>query len=140
MVRFADWQMRLDCFLNNSAAKPFAYGETDCCLFVADAVFAMSGVDLAASFRGRYHSRKEALAVAKKRTGKASLRLLIETALADLPAVSVLSAQRGDILLVKRSRDVSLGILSLNGKEIVAAAAEGFLRLPLSLALRAWRV
>jgi hypothetical protein len=42
--------------------------------------------------------------------------------------------------MVKRAKDVSLGIIALNGRLIAAASAEGFLYLPLSLGLIAWRI
>jgi hypothetical protein len=94
----------------------------------------MTGHDLAAPYRGKYRSRKEALAMAKP------LRSFLETALSDLPVIPVLSAQRGDIVLVNRGRDVSLGLIALNGREILAASKAGYLRLPVSLAESAWRV
>jgi len=58
----------------------------------------------------------------------------------EMQEVPIMRAQRGDMLLVKRARDFSLGLLALNGQQILAASTEGFLRLPLSLACRAWRV
>lgn len=140
LVRKPDWPARLDSFFGSRLARPFAYGENDCCLFVADAIEAMIGRDLAAAFRGRYASRKEAIDLARETTGRASVRAIAALALGELPAVPVLCAQRGDVLAVRRGRDVSLGILALNGKEIFGVAERGFLRLPLSLACAAWRV
>lgn len=140
MTRFPDWPTRLDSFLRESLSKRFAYGSSDCCLFVADAVLSMTGEDIAAEFRSRYHSRKEALDLALSYSGKRSVRALIEKGLSGFPSIPSLCAQRGDILLVKRSRDVSLGILALDGKSILAIAQSGLLRLPLSLSIRAWRV
>jgi hypothetical protein len=49
-------------------------------------------------------------------------------------------AQRGDIVLVQRGKSHSLGVVGLNGREVVAAAEDAFLRLPLNLAICAWRV
>lgn len=102
----------------------------------------MTGTDLASPFRGCYRSRAEALALAKSYAGKPSLPLLIGKALYErgLGEVPLLSAQRGDILLVKRANARSLGILALNGKEILAASETGYLRLDVSRAIRAWRV
>jgi hypothetical protein len=142
LVRKPDWQSRLQQFLLRSVAKPFMYGEFDCCLFVADAVRTMTDTDIAAEFRGKYHSRSEALAICKQHSGSRSVRSLIVMALCeqDLPEVPVASAQRGDIVLVRRTADHSLGIVGLNGKEIIAVSAEGYLRLRLTLASRAWRV
>src|SRR6185437_16001334 len=135
MIRFPDWPIRLEQFLRESSTEPFQYGRHDCCVFVANAVLAMTGRDLAADVRGRYRSRKEALALAQDRTGTRSIRALIETLLCDLPEVAPRMAQRGDIVLVKRASDVSLGLVALNGKEILAASRGGFVHLSMSRAL-----
>jgi hypothetical protein len=131
----------LDRYLLATATTPFAYGRSDCALFVAGAVDAMTGTDLAARFRGQYHSRKEAVALAKSYTGKLALRPFFEFALRDLPQVPVPCAQRGDIVLVKRAGgDVSLGLVSLDGRSLCSCAKEGFLRYERTLGIRAWRV
>jgi hypothetical protein len=144
LQRYADWAERLDQFLLSVSRFRFRYGagedSQDCALFVANAVYAMTGTDLAARFRGQYHSRKEALALAKSHTGKVTLRPFFEWALRELPQAPVPCAQRGDIVLVRRAGDVSLGIVSLDGRTILAVAKEGLLRLPLHLGIRAWRV
>jgi hypothetical protein len=109
---------------------------------VADAIQAMTGTDVAAVFRGRYHSRKEALEAVKEYTGKSSIRAIAEALFREhgMREVPVLSAQRGDAVLVKRGRDWSLGLMALDGKEIVALAKDSLLRWPLDRAVRAWRV
>ena len=140
MTRFPDWPARLELFLGGTSAKRFQYGRFDCCLFVANAVHAMTGFDLAFDVRGKYHSRREALELAQERTGMRSVRVLIEAILSPLPEVSPNMAQRGDIVLVKRASDVSLGLIALNGKEILATARSGFVRMSLHRASRAWRV
>lgn len=40
--------------------KPFSYGELDCCLFVAEVVKEITGVDYSESFIGKYNSDDEA--------------------------------------------------------------------------------
>lgn len=120
----------------------FAYGERDCCLWVANAVEAMTGVDIAAAFRGRYHSRAEAMDLCEQYSGGRSIRYLVTKALREqgLVQAPASTAQRGDIVLVRRGTSYSLGIVGLNGREIVAAAEHAYLRLPLNLAVCAWRV
>lgn len=141
LQRYSDWQLRLDNFLLGCANLPFAYGRFDCSLFVSNAIYVMTGTDLAAPYRGQYRSRKEALLLAKRNTGKQSIRALLEFVLKDLPTIPVLCAQRGDIVLVKRgANDVSLALVSLDGKTLLAASKEGFLRLPLTLGIKAWRI
>jgi hypothetical protein len=142
MRRHADWPQRFQQFLINQREQPFQYGERDCCLFVADAVLAMTGNDLAASFRGKYRTRKEALVLIKDYAGKPSVEAVVEKVMQEHGLQEVLPsyAQRGDIVLVQRAKDYSLGIVDLNGKHVIAAAKKGYLRLDLSRATRAWRV
>lgn len=142
MQRYPDWQAQFSQFLTRRSSQPFAYGEMDCCLFVADCVEAMTGTDLAVRFRGKYRSRKEALQLAKRETGRGSIRALIEKTIKEfgLREVPLPYTQRGDIVLVAQKDAYLLGILALNGKEILAASKTGFLRLPLSRAVCAWRI
>jgi uncharacterized protein DUF6950 len=102
----------------------------------------MTGADVAERFRRRYTTRKEALEAVKEYTGKASVRAIVEALFREhgMREVPVLCGQRGDAVLVKRGRDYSLGLIALDGKEIIALAKDSLLRWPLSRAVRAWRV
>ena len=141
-MRYHDWDARLHRFFIGQQDAKFKYGRMDCCLFVADAVLVMTGTDLAAPFRGKYASHKQALELVKQYAGKASVqavteKLMLENGIKELPAAL---AQRGDVVLVARSRDYSLGLISLNGREIWAVGSQGCLRLPLNRAVRSWRI
>jgi len=59
--RCPDWRARLSAYFVAVAARPLVYGTHDCALFVAGAVEAMTGVDPAARWRGRYESILEGL-------------------------------------------------------------------------------
>jgi hypothetical protein len=141
IARRPDWQSRFHRFLEASLSKSFAYGTNDCCLWVADAVLELTGTDIAVAFRGRYSSRSEAASIVKDFAGRFSLSALMERVGAQygLAPVSAKFAQRGDIVLVRRSRGNSLGLLALDGRTVLAAARTGFLRLPLTRAEMAWR-
>lgn len=54
MTRVEDWPERLAAFIEQRRKMPFAWGSNDCALFAADAVCAITGVDLGEPFRGRY--------------------------------------------------------------------------------------
>jgi hypothetical protein len=140
LIRRSNWQTELDRFFTRVQYAKFQYGAADCCIFVADAVLAMTGTDLAGEFRGRYHSRREALDLCKSYSGARTVRSLAVKAFQVLPEVPVSLAQRGDIVLVRRSSDHSLGIISLSGRDIMALSSEGCSRLALSSAVRAWRI
>jgi hypothetical protein len=142
MQRRFDWQNVLDEFLHAHRDQPFEYGKWDCCLFVCDAIIEMTGVDLAASYRGKYSTRTGALHAIGEQIGTASIQAVAANAAAThhMAEVSVLHAHRGDMVLVARGRDYSLGLVALNGREAIVTSKRGLWRLPLSRALRAWQV
>ena len=122
--------------------RPFEYGKWDCCLFVTDAITEMTGIDLATSYRGEYSTRKGALRAIREQLGTASIQAVAADSAAKhhMPEIPVPHAHRGDMVLIARGRDYSLGLVALNGRDVVVASKGGLWRLPLSLAVRAWRV
>jgi len=140
MQRFANWAARLEAFLNANASRPFVYGEFDCCLFVSDAVLAMTGIDPAAGLRG-YDSAKSARRVMRECCGARSVARFVACVAerCGMAEVSARYARRGDVVLVKRARDYSLALVALDGRSLVVAAA-GLARVPAELGVRAWRV
>lgn len=111
-------------------------------MFAADAIRAMTDVDLAVSFRGKYSSSSQVRKVIGEYAGSSSVRALTERIAIDykMPELKILRARRGDLVLLKRPRDYSLGIVDLNGKEIVVAFDKGLSRLPMTDAFRTWGV
>jgi hypothetical protein len=142
VTRKTDWQARLHAFLMERRFDRFRYGRWDCCLFVCDAVCVMTGTDPAAAFRGAYSCRSEARR-ALRAYGTCSVQGAVEaiTAQLDMPETPVLHARRGDVALIKRSgQDYSLGLVALNGRDIVLASAHGLWTIPVASAVRAWHV
>lgn len=141
-MRYANWATALDKFLYEHAYEPFRYGSWDCCLFVCDAIQVMTGDDLAAEYRGRYSSRRAAFLELRKRAGKASVQVVAERAAAafGMRETDAGRAQRGDMVLLRFFNSYSLGLVALNGREIVIARARGLWRVPLSKAIRVWNV
>ena len=142
MQRKSDWQEALDAFLTAHENRRFEYGKWDCCLFVCDAIVAMTGVDLAASYRGQYSTRTGAFHIIGEQIGTASIQAVAANAAAahNMREVPVPRAHRGDMVLVGRGRDYSLGLVALNGRDVIVASKRGLWRLPLSRAVRAWQV
>lgn len=136
MTRFPDWPARLEAFLFANADRKFKYGEWDCCLFVADAIHAMTGTDLAVGFRG-YGKRSEGLGY-----GAYTVRSIVKavTALYRMPEVEPVRASRGDMVLIRRPHDFSLGLVALNGRSILIALKRGYGPIPLERAHQVWRV
>jgi hypothetical protein len=146
MKRIEHWATRgLDAFLRSRAATPFAWGTHDCALFAADGIEVMTGVDIAADFRGKYSDEAGALEAIRTVAGGATV--------ADAAAWCAakhgleewrhpLCAQRGDLVVYEdeiTGRPVS-GLVHLSGRHIVAAGPDGLKRVSITEVLRAWHV
>jgi hypothetical protein len=142
MTRLPDWQARLNRFLIEHANKPFSYGSWDCCLWVCSAIHEMTGIDPAQDFRDKYQSRGEAYRAIKAATGAASVQAIVEniTTKLQMPEIPVRRAQTGDVVLIERARDYSIGLTALNWSEIIVSQARGLRCISLTHAIRAWRV
>ena len=148
--RHEQWVEKLDGSLLAHRAKPFAWGEHDCALSVCNHVLAMTGVDLAAEFRGKYGSEAEALAIIQKlypsspapATLSAAVEHLAEalTAKHELSELKPLFAQRGDIVLLDTPQGTVLGLVTLDGQHVAVTGPKGLHRLGLRNVRRAWRV
>ena len=142
MKRIENWQCALSAFLAEREELLFRYGQHDCCLFACDAVAAITGVDVGAVYRNAYQNRTEAMKAVSHQTGVRSIRAAAEkvTKAHAMPQLAVLTAQRGDVVMIRRGVDYSLGIVDLTGAKIAVAAARGLLRVDLQFAIAAWRV
>ena len=138
MKRLDDWPTLLDAFFAERWERPFVWGENDCCLFAADAVLAMTGVDLARNFRGRYDDARGAIeAMHGMPVGEIADYL---TRSYGCREEAPLFAQRGDVaLLGKRGREV-LGVVCLDGMEVLAPGVDCLARAPIADVIRAWRI
>lgn len=142
MTRHHDWESKLDEFLNGNSGRAFKYGSWDCCLFVCDAIQAMTGVDPATAFRGGYRTRRGALGLSESLYGARTVRAIVKavtTRLEMVPCVPNL-ARRGDVVMVKRSSDVSLGIVDLTGCQAAVLTRRGIERITISQAMTAFHV
>lgn len=135
MIRYPDWEDRLAAYLEGVSGKPFAWGKLDCALFAAGAILAQTGVDPAASFRGRYRSQASAFR-AVKRAGFDSVRAVLSSMTPEIPPAF---ARRGDIVA---DGNGSLGVCI--GQDALFVGEEegvaGFVRLPLAQWSTAWRI
>lgn len=121
-------------FIERRLDTPFAWGRSDCCLFAADAVLAITAVDHAAKFRGRYKTARGARQLLEASGGVAGM---VERA--GLIEVAPLLAQRGDVVLLETEHGDALGIVGMDGK----CAGQGQRHLifeSIERARRAWRV
>lgn len=110
MNRHPDWEQRLSVLLEplmDSAS--FIWGENDCALFVANAVLAMTGHDIAAPFRGKYSTAAGSLR-ALKRYGSGDLKSTFDTL---LPLKPIGFARRGDVVMSDGAVGLCIGATAL---------------------------
>jgi cell wall-associated NlpC family hydrolase len=143
-MRHSDWVSALDAYFTTHKDAPFSYDQSkglDCCTFAFGAIEAQTGIDIGKAFRGNYNTRKESLRVIHAYSGKASLESGVEALMNEhrFPEIPLLRAQRGDAVLIRKGqRYSSLGIVALNGREILTISNKGIWRLPLTSGFRAW--
>lgn len=94
LTRLPDWEARLNALIESRRHAPFQWGLHDCCLFAADAVCAMTTVDVAAAYRGTYHSGAEAVRILHRARG---VRMLVTTQLGQ--PIDPRIAGRGDVVV-----------------------------------------
>lgn len=133
MTRFPDWQLKFAACVDKHRSIPFAWGTHDCVLWASNVILAMTGIDPAKAYRGKYNS---ALTAAKI-IGTTGLGAMASQALGKTP-VDVKMANVGDLLLVKQDGQELLAIC--NGDTVLAPGKNGLITLPISLAVQAWRI
>jgi hypothetical protein len=144
LKRVEDWPEKMHAFIEDRVGDPFAWGSNDCALFVCDHILNITGVDVAAEFRGKYTDKDGAFAVIKDVAGGASTEDVAEfiTKKYGMTELTNLNfAQRGDIVMFDDSEDGSaLGVVHLNGIHALFVGDKGLQRTRLSLCRRCWKV
>lgn len=131
------WRVRFDALLDDIRRRPFCYGEHDCALgLAAAAVEAITGVDIAARYRGRYHSRVGALRVLRN-DGFADLA---ELAAQLLPEIAPGRAQRGDIVAFPDEGPFGFSLGVVNDERVLVLRETELGTLDRGAAQRAFRV
>lgn len=100
------WRQNLNELIRVNALRPFAWGEWDCALWAATAVHAMTGVDFAEPYRGKYSDSSECAKLLRDE-GPGSLFQLCSQALG--PPVHPAQARCGDVVY-KADNMPTLGI------------------------------
>lgn len=127
------WPLRLEALVQARAATPFAWGSFDCCLFAADVVQALTGVDPAARLRGTYATAPQAL---RRLHARGGVHAIASMALG--LAVPVALARVGDVVQVEVGGHAALGVC--NGTSVLGPSATGLVAINISQAQCAWRV
>lgn len=110
LVRLRDWRSRLIAYLASIKQQELVYGSHDCGIgLAASAIEAMTGVDVAAQWRGRYDSAASALRMLRDE-GFDGLEALGRSM---LPAVHPSHGQIGDIAFIPSEDGRGLGALGV---------------------------
>lgn len=132
MTRYPNWPHRLNAFIMDRVSAPFEWGSSDCCLFAADAVLAMTGVDLAENFRG-YHTAAEAARLTAKHGDVEGLATL---ALGE--PIDPRFAKRGDVVLIETQGRLALAVCL--GVDWIGQGERASVSGPMTSAIKAWAV
>ena len=141
-----DWPERLHDYLDSIRGKSFVWGAEDCCLVPANCVQAMTGVDPAAWFRGRYETALGAVRLLREFSGGGLLRETGEKIARDMgwPEIDRSYIQRGDYALISNPPDdesgLDCGMSICVGPKLVVMSVSGLAWVPISRAIKAWRV
>lgn len=134
LERLQGWRGALNAAVAAHRGHGFAWGTHDCATFAADCVLAMTGIDFAASFRGRYDSAEGAARL----LAAAGYRSHVDLAAAVLPEIHPAEACRGDIAVVPTEANPALGVVTGATIALFGLGGIGFVRL--DRAIRAFRV
>ncbi len=132
--RLPDWRARLLTYVANAAQTPFEEGKHDCALFFAGAVDAMTGVDFAAPWRGRYTTTRGGLRVLR-RDGFADH---VALAAYHLPGKPPAFLAVGDGAVVETDDGPALGVVQ--GAQVYILLPHGLGLVPVTAAARGFEV
>jgi SpoU rRNA methylase family enzyme len=137
-MRRDDWKIRLIQHLGEVARTPYQVGQNDCALFAARAVAAMTDVDLAAEFIGRYRTIRGGIRILRK----AGYADHIDLAAAHFDEVATCFAAAGDLAVVPGLEGEALGVVQGEVVYVLSAAEpdRSLAVVPLALATRTFRV
>lgn len=125
----------LRAYLAEAARRRHAWGELDCCLFMADWVQAVTGRDPAGPYRGAYDGPRQALRLLRAEGGLYALSWRLAEA-AGLP-LRLGAPQPGDVGVVLAARRQMGAIRTGKGWAVLTPGGYAVARLP---HLAAWEV
>lgn len=132
--RFPDWRSRLRAYVEVNARRPYRPGTMDCAMFMASGVEAMTGVDPAAEWRGKYRSLKRA----REMLAEAGVADMVDIVAQQFEEVPPIFARAGDVAVVDGNGGDAFGLVQ--GALIYVLRPDGLGLVPLTDAKRAFRV
>ncbi len=136
LERHAQWPEALASGIARAWAKPFTWGENDCCLFACDCVLGITKTDIAKDFRG-YKNIDEAKIILDRFGGVGGVAEAVAQEYG-VPQITALAARRGDICLIEAGHGETLGVCA--GDHILCPGLKGLVSYPLLQGIRAWKI
>ena len=138
-TRPENWPARLAAYVQARQSRPFVWGDHDCCLFGADWVRELHGVDLAGDVRGKY---KTALGAARIVGHGFSLATFVGDRLADhgFAKIPVRMASRGDVVAAHVGAYSRLCFGVIVDHRAAFPGAAGLMTIPLNQVAYAWKI
>lgn len=145
--RLPDWRERLNGTFISWADEKFVWGSTDCFCFAAACIEAVTGENPMLGFIGSYESKKQAYRSLLKGIEGSDGRVYRAEGIEGYIRLfmgqekPVLTAQRGDIVLIQQNDMQVTSVVDDSGLRLVAMTeSDGLVRLPLKVGTMAWSV
>ncbi len=139
-MRKKTWKTNFVKYIHKNINTPFYFGKHDCFLTACDLIKEITGIDAAEQHRNKYEGVEETKKILEKHGG-------LETEVIKIckqnkwEQINPLFASKGDLVMINIGADrKALGVIDLNGSEILFAAPIGFTRKPITDAVLAWRI
>ena len=134
MARVQGWELALVAAIAGARDLPFQWGVHDCATWAFDVRQALTGIDAADAWRGKYRTEKGAARMLRRLRCK-TVEDLAVSILGD-PLSTTLFAQRGDIVL--GGPEQALGVCV--GSDALFLQPSGLVALPIRNCMKSWRV
>ena len=137
MRKHKDWRARLAASVEAQRRLPFEPGKHDCALFAANCIQAMTDVDLAEGYRGKYSTVAGAVRALRK-AGYNDLSELGTKHFQELEGP--VYAVSGDIAIISSDDFIGWNVGIVNGERVFVLREDGVGTVSRALITRAFRV
>jgi len=139
MIRCEHWERKMYEIIEDKKYQTFQWGTSDCLLFTADVVHALTGEDFAKDIRGKYDTLESAYQMLKEFSGGGVIEAIEKLAVdRNGLEVPVPRAQRGDVVIIETLLGDTLAVCI--GEKVITVGPSGLVQLPLLDAKRAWKI
>jgi hypothetical protein len=135
--RLQNWPKLFAEKIDELSAKPFVWGEHDCCLFSADVIAAITGIDPMEKLRGTYSTAYGAHKAIDDLGGLESAADALTSA-HGWGEIAPAFMGRGDLAIFNHLNGTSLGIC--DGAFILGTSESGLVSVPRAVAIKSWRI